>query len=190
MAAFNPKYVLRSCIFLFFICFAVWGCKPAIIPSHSESFLENFHHFCKKEFKGSIVYPAGNDAPFKGQLIKVKVIHISPNEIQLPITIGNKIYRILHLKKDANGVWLQHENKKPDGTQAEISLYGGKAINSDKPFLMVFQADAYTKALLGSERNSSWLLAFSNDKQILTYIAQSDGFLDLQLDFDLTTPVP
>lgn len=174
---------------LIVIVSSLWlpGCKNSTPTINQHSFFDNLQGLCKKKFAGYIVYPAGKEAPFQGKKIWIEVASCSAKEIRIPINIGEKIYRTLILGRNESGVYLQHENKRPDGSQAEISLYGGKALSHQSPFLLVFPADSYSKQLLGSERNSSWSLSISSDKSTLSYIAESDGRLDIQIDFNLST---
>jgi hypothetical protein len=48
-----------------------------------------------------------------------------------------------------------------------------------------FPADAYTNNLLGLSSPSVWTLAFSSDRSTFTYLVESDGKLQMQIDFDL-----
>lgn len=132
------------------------------------------------------MYPSGAEAPFRGLEIKLEIVQCSNQEIRMPIYIDNKIYRTLILIQDETGYSLRHENKRPNGTQADFSLYGGHTKEADTGYLLVFPADGYTKQLMGAELNYVWSLAFNNEKTTLSYMVETDGKLNLQLDFNLT----
>jgi hypothetical protein len=142
-----------------------------------------------KQLAGTIIYPSGNEAPFKGQSIWLEVKASGRRQVRLPIYRNQQVYRTLILGQDEQGFFLQHENKMPNGLQAEISMYGGYSIGVPSPFIMVFPADAYSRHLLGSFRENVWSLAFNNERSILSYIVEENGHVTLQIDFDLTTGI-
>jgi hypothetical protein len=139
-----------------------------------------------KKVAGTVVYPYGQDAPFKGERIWLEINGKGQKEVRLPIYRDQQVYRTLILGQDEQGMFLQHENKKPNGQQAEISMYGGHRTGAPSPYLMVFPADAYSKQLLGSYREHVWSLAFNNDRTILSYITEENGHVTLQIDFDVS----
>jgi len=72
------------------------------------------------------------------------------NEIRLPVYTGQKVYRTLVLGQDEEGFWLKRENKKANGTHAELSLYNGYAEAVTSPYLLYFTSYVYTRRLLGT----------------------------------------
>jgi len=118
--------------------------------------------------------------------IWLEVAQCNQKEIRMPIYINEKIYRTLILSQDQSNYILRHENKRSDGTQAEISMYGGQTDGKKDAFLLLFPADGYSRQLLGAELNYAWSLAFTSDKSTLSYMIENNGKLTLQIDFDLS----
>jgi sugar lactone lactonase YvrE len=52
-------------------------------------------------------------------------------------------------------------------------------------YLVVFPADGYSRHLLGGQLSYTWTLAFDNDRSRFSYMAETDGKLTIQFDFDL-----
>ncbi|GEO03477.1 hypothetical protein AAE02nite_11410 [Adhaeribacter aerolatus] len=167
------------------------GCSPGklVAAGSTPSFYKQIRLLCGKRITGEVLYPAGAEAPFRGMDIWLEVTQCNDREIRMPIYIDHKIYRTLILGRDENGYSLRHENKRPNGTQADFSLYGGHTTEPDTGYLLVFPADGYTKQLMGPEMNYVWSLAFDNERTTLSYMAEVDGKLNLQLDFNLTSQV-
>ncbi|MGV3588247.1 MAG: hypothetical protein ACO1OF_14675 [Adhaeribacter sp.] len=166
------------------------GCNPGksvVGAGNTLSFYKQLRVLCGKRIYGEVLHPAGAEAPFRGMDIWLEVTQCSDREIRMPIYIDNKIYRTLILGQDETGYTLRHENKRPNGSQADFSLYGGHTTEPDTGYLLVFPADGYTKQLMGSEMNYVWSLAFNNERTTLSYIAETDGKLSLQFDFNLTS---
>lgn len=178
-------------LLLLLVLMGAWlpGCKtgkPGTRANNTPSFYEQLQLLCGKKITGEVLYPAGAEAPFRGMDIWLEVNQCTDQEIRMPVYIDRKIYRTLILSRDATGYTLRHEQKRANGTQADFSLYGGHSTGDDTGYLLVFPADGYTKQLMGADLNSVWSLAFNNDKTTLSYIAETDGKLNLQLDFNLT----
>ncbi|PIQ20941.1 MAG: hypothetical protein COW65_12090 [Cytophagales bacterium CG18_big_fil_WC_8_21_14_2_50_42_9] len=184
--------MLRAPVLLFLlICLGVVGCTKEMQSHLADK--DYLYQLLKKasgrKLTGTIIYPAGAEAPFKGLNIWLEVNAKDKSEIRLPVHTGSKIYRTLVLGQDETGYWLIHENKKADGTHAEISLYGGHTAEVSSPFLLYFMPDVYTRHLLGTDQRN-WSLALSSDGSILSYIAEDEGRLMMQIDFDLEQPWP
>lgn len=169
--------------FLLFISACAAATKP---PLKGQGFMDHLLALKGKKLAGTVIYPYGKDTPFKGEHIWLEVKGKGRNQILLPIYRDQQVYRTLILNRDEQGYFLQHENKKPNGLQAEISMYGGHSQGEASPFLLVFPADAYSRQLLGSFRENVWSLAFNNERTILSYIAEENGHITMQIDFDLS----
>jgi hypothetical protein len=163
------------------------ACAAAVKPTgQGQGFMDHLFDLKGKKLAGTVVYPYGQGTPFKGEQIWLEVKAKGRKQILLPIYHDQQLYRTLILGQDEQGYFLQHENKKPSGLQAEISMYGGHHAGTPSPFLLVFPADAYSKQLLGSLRENVWSLAFNNERSVLSYIAEENGHVTLQIDFDLS----
>jgi hypothetical protein len=169
--------------FLLFFSVCAAAVKP---PVKGQEFMDHLFRLKGKKVAGTIIYPSGQDTPFKGEKIWLEVKVKGRKQILLPIYRDQQVYRTLILSQDEQGFFLQHENKKPNGLQAEISMYGGHSEGEPSPFLLVFPADGYSKQLLGNFRENVWSLAFNNDRSILSYIAEENGHVTMQIDFDLS----
>ncbi|MGV3504371.1 MAG: hypothetical protein ACO1O1_11730 [Adhaeribacter sp.] len=143
-----------------------------------------------KQLAGTIIFPAGDATPFQGQQISLQVQASGRSQVRLPILRDQQVYRTLILRQEETGYTLQHENKKPNGQQAEISMYGGHHTGTFSPYILVFPADAYSRQLLGEGREQVWSLALNNDRSVLSYIIEENGHVTMQIDFDLSRLQP
>jgi hypothetical protein len=182
-SGFYP-FVLTGLLLLFSAC--TGALQP---PVTRDGFIDHLFALKGKKVAGTVIHPSGKEAPFKGESIWLEVKANNRKEVRLPIYRDQKIYRTLILGQDAQGYFLQHENIKANGQQAEISMYGGHSVGSPSAFILVFPADAYSRQLLGNLRENVWSLAFNNDQSILSYIAEENGHVTLQIDFDLTAEI-
>jgi hypothetical protein len=183
---------LAFAVFWGVLTFYLGGCAVSNprLPSKAEtSFYQQLKQHCGQKLNGEVLYPTGKEAPFRGMPIWLELEKCSDKEIRMPININQKIYRTLILSQDKTNFTLRHENKRADGTQAEISMYGGQTADIKDTYLLLFPADGYSRQLLGAELNYAWSLAFNSDKSILSYMIENNGKLTLQIDFSLTKPL-
>lgn len=166
------------------------GCTRASVVQKSASpandtFYQSLESMQGRKVAGRPVYADEKMAPFAGKAITLEVASCTKKEMRIPIYVGDKIYRTLVLERTPNGFFLKHENKTEAGRSKAVDLYGGQTVEAGTAFMQFFPADAYTNNLLGSSSPSVWTLAFSSDRSTFTYLAESDGKLQMQIDFDL-----
>ena len=151
----------------------------------NETFYESLINLKGKKLEGQTIYPEGKWAPFAGQPISLEVASCTKKELRIPIYIGGKVYRTLILERTADGFFLKHENKNDDGRSNQINLYGGQTEGNGTAYVQLFPSDAYTKNLMSLSTPSVWTLAFSSDRSTFSYLVESDGKLQMQIDFNL-----
>jgi len=151
----------------------------------NEAFYQSLESLQGRMVQGQTIYPEGKWAPFAGQAISMEVASSTNSEMRIPIYIGGKVYRTLILERTPIGFMLKHENKTEDGHSADINLYGGHTKGNGTAFMQFFPADTYTKNLLSLSTPSVWTLAFSSDRSTFSYLVESDGKLQMQIDFNL-----
>ncbi len=158
--------------------------KSELVPA-SQTFYQSLENLQGRMLQGQSIYPEEKWAPFAGQEIAMEVTSATKNEMRIPIYIGGKVYRTLILERTPKGFMLKHENKKEDGRSHDINLYGGHTTENGTAFMQFFPADTYTKNLMSLSAPSVWTLAFSSDRSTFSYLVESDGKLQMQIDFNL-----
>lgn len=185
----------RSCLLILLCCCAVLGFLPACrsgqaLSRQPDCLMDHLLLFEGRQLPGTIIFPAGAEAPFQGQQISLQVLASGQKQVRLPILRDQQVYRTLILRSEEAGYSLQHEHKKPNGQQAEISMYGGRHEGARSPYVLIFPADAYSRQLLGELRENVWSLALNNDRSVLSYIMEENGHVTMQIDFDLSQGRP
>lgn len=180
------RFFLTMLLFLFAVLGFLPACRSGLSPSgQAAGLMDHLLLYKGKQLAGSIIFPAGKEAPFQGQQISMQVLASGRRQVRLPIFRDQQVYRTLILQEEDAGYFLQHEHKKPNGQQAEISMYGGRHQGPRSPYVLVFPADAYSRQLLGELRESVWSLTLNNDRSVLSYIMEENGHVTMQIDFDL-----
>lgn len=125
-------------------------------------------------------------SPFWGQALQAHFIKINEDSVRIPFMVGNDSSRTWVLSFRNSSVLLKHDHRHKDGTEDEISQYGGW---SDKatagPFGLRFPADEFTKNLIPSASTNEWEMKFSQDYKSFYYILRRNGELRFRARFFL-----
>jgi hypothetical protein len=135
----------------------------------SEEFWIKLSAHCGNAYEGELLTPSAND-PFSGKKL---VIHfISCDEInqtiKIPFYVGDDRSRTWVLQKVGNGlIQLKHDHRHEDGSEDEVTQYGGTTSNVGLPNLQMFPADEETAKRIPYASHNVWW--FTIDETSLTY---------------------
>lgn len=194
----NTRTLLASALVL-----ALAGCShqpaPASAPptgAPADAFLANLAHHCGKAYAGQVKTsrPAGTDADFASQPLLMHVRDCSASEVQVPFHVGEDRSRTWILRRTADGLQLSHDHRLPDGSEDPVSPYGGHTAGPGSAARQEFPVDAASIALferegLDASVTNTWAMEIEPDSRFMYELARPGGRL-LQVEFDLTSPVP
>ena len=155
----------------------------------SEKFWNQLQAHCEKAFEGEILEGAVAGDGFTGEKLVMHVRSCGPNEIRIPFFVGENRSRtwVLRMNPDKT-ITLKHDHRHPDGSEEELTQYGGTSTNQGLDNLQMFPADAHTATILPPASANVWWFTISDTK--LTYNLRrigSDRFFSVS--FDLGHPV-
>lgn len=146
---------------------------------------------CGKAFEGRLVEGTEpSDAAIGRERLVMHVRACSDSEIRIPFHVGADHSRTWILTRTEDVVRLRHEHRHEDGTEDDVSGYGGEARGPAIDDLTIdFPADPYTASLLPAAASNIWTIAV-DPGQTFTYAlrreAQGRRF---RVEFDLGAPV-
>lgn len=166
------KKIIISCILAitFFSC----NTSTPSIPSHkkptssSQDFWNELKKHCGKTYEGKITEGGKEGDGFTGEKLIMHVRSCEENEIHIPFNVGENLSRTWILKKDSKGlIQLKHDHRKEDGSNDEITMYGGKSSNQGSKSLQVFPADEETRNHIAYAASNVWWITL--DENTFTY---------------------
>jgi hypothetical protein len=173
---------------------ALWlGAAPAALAqTPAGAFFQALGELCGKSFSGQVV--AGNEADtaFREAELVMTVASCSESEIRIPFHVGadrSRTWVITRIGEDR--LRLKHDHRHEDGTEDELSQYGGDSLDAGTAGRQSFPADAESIALFTrTDRTVSntnvWSLELSDETFI--YELARPGRL-FRVAFDLTRPL-
>ncbi|GHB30832.1 hypothetical protein [Mongoliitalea lutea] len=171
---------------LIFFLFAttVWAQdKPA-----NEKFLDHLRKHCGKSFEGELVTPVGPNDQFAGKRLVMHVVDCGDDFVHIPFFVGDDKSRTWVITKEGDRLKLKHDHRHEDGSEDEVTQYGGLTSNTGMENIQFFPADQETTDLIPYAANNVWWITI--DDNFFTYNLRrigSERFFSVK--FDLTKEV-
>ena len=154
--------------------------------TEAEKFWNTLAKHQGKAYEGKLVNPE-SDARFEGRLI-MHFRSVNDQEMKIPFFVGEDRSRTWVLTKENGLIKLKHDHRHEDGSEDEVTQYGGLASNTGFTNMQVFPADQETTDLIPYAAGNVWWITV--DDTSFTYNLRrmgSETFFSVK--FDLTNPV-
>ncbi|MFU8861253.1 MAG: hypothetical protein ACNA8K_12620 [Cyclonatronaceae bacterium] len=156
-----------------------------------DQFLTNLAAHCGNAYAGSLTLAPPGDTMLEGdELLVVHFRECSDSELRLPFHIRNmdgtwNRSRTWIFTRHDGRIELRHDHRKPDGSEDEVTMYGGSAIDEGTPNLQVFQSVPRTGET-GIFRG--WRLEIEPHVRYTYGTVRGDEW-SWRIDFDLSNPI-
>lgn len=159
----------------------------------AAAFFAGLTRLCGQTFSGTVVEgdPVADAAMRQAQLT-MTVAACTAEEIRIPFRVGADASRTWVISRlPGDRLRLKHDHRHPDGTEDEVSQYGGDTTAPGAPELQSFPADAYSIALFtrtgrAVSNTNVWSLGLT--PEVFTYELARPGRL-FRVAFDLERPI-
>lgn len=180
---------MRSSLLLALVLFLGIFQNPAFSQEKapSQKFWENLRNHCGKAYAGELISPE-SDPRFSGRLV-MHVRACEEGRIRIPFFVGEDRSRTWVLTIDEEGlIQLKHDHRHEDGSEDQVTQYGGKASNTGSATTQFFPADQFTANLLPAAVGNVWWITV--DDTSFSYNLRRLGSPTLfTVKFDLTQPI-
>lgn len=155
--------------------------------SPAEQFWSNLQKHCGKAYEGTLALPK-DDPAFGGKRLTMHVRSCSATEIKVPFFVGEDKSRTWVFTLKDGVVTLKHDHRHEDGSEDEVTQYGGTASNTGSTNLQVFPADQYTATLLPRAATNVWSVGL--DETTFSYnLTRVNNNSVFKVIMDLTKPI-
>jgi hypothetical protein len=157
-------------------------------PAHDE-FWSRLRTLCGRAFEGRLLDAPAGDTTFAGRRLIMHVRSCQPNAIEIAFHVGEDRSRTWVLTRHASGLRLKHDHRHQDGSEEEITQYGGDTTSSGTSERQEFFADAHTAALIPAARTNVWIVEVEMGR-VFAYTLRRDGTdRRFRIEFDIAQPV-
>ncbi len=167
-----------------------------------DAFWASLSALCGDAFQGELTEGSeGARASFGAQEMVMHVRHCTADQIQVPFHVGENRSRTWVFTRLANGgLRLKHDHRHEDGSEDEITMYGGDTAGAGSQTSQEFPADAHsigmfaahveeTPGLAGAEYNLWTVEVDPGDIFAYQLTRTHEPDTRFRVEFDLTNPV-
>lgn len=155
--------------------------------SEAQRFWESIRSICGNAYEGQLVLPE-NDEQFGGKKLIMHVRSCSENRIRIPFFVGEDKSRTWVLTFKDDRIQLKHDHRHEDGSEDEITQYGGQTTNAGQAALQIFPADEQTKELIPVASSNVWWVTI-NESEYTYNLRRLGTDRVFRVVFDLTKTV-
>jgi len=164
---------------------------PETLPEEQQAFWERFQALCGKAFAGEIsdvtdYYADG----VEGGEMRMQVLECEEDRIHAPFHIDDNHSRNWILTIVDGTIRLKHDHRYEDGTEEEISQYGGDAPTPGLPTRQIFPADAHTAEILPKRADNFWFFDFVDEETLQYGVHWPKYGHSIRVEFDLSETIP
>lgn len=160
--------------------------------SPQDAFFVNLTALCGQMFEGRVTTTDAADAAFANSRLLMHVRDCSADEVRIPFSVGEDRSRTWVITRTDAGLRLKHDHRHADGSEDELSQYGGDTVGEGSATRQEFPVDPFSKDLF-TRRNATvsntnvWAIEVQ-PAQFFAYELRRPN-RHFRVEFDLTKPV-
>jgi hypothetical protein len=165
----------------------------ALAANPQDIWWDNLQQLCGNAYAGEMVrFDPDMDTGWLDRDVIMHVRECTPDEVRIPLHVGENRSRTWVLTRTADGIRLKHDHRHPDGTEEASTQYGGDTTDEGTPTRQVFPADDYSQRLFESQDHPDgvhnvWAMEIHPGERFSYSLTRFNR--DFGADFDLTRPV-
>lgn len=158
-------------------------------PTAQDEFWTALQTLCDSAYEGQIVEGSAADTAFAGKTLVMHVRHCSDDATHIAFNVGDDRSRTWVLTRTGEGLRLKHDHRHEDGSEDDITQYGGDTQNDGTATTQEFHADAHTAELIPAASTNIWTVEVTPG--VYAYALRREGTdRRFRVEFDTTRPVP
>ncbi len=168
------------------------ACASVPRDAAADVFFERLQALCGKSFAGRVVTTDPLDADFAGKPLVMRVTGCTAAEVRIPFAVGEDRSRTWVITRTASGLRLKHDHRHADGTEDELSQYGGETETAGTASRQEFPADAFSRSLFLGKGNPAsvtnvWAVEVHPGRTYAYELRRPNRFF--RVEFDLSKPL-
>jgi hypothetical protein len=183
---------MRHALLLAALCAAACG-RPAesniLASTPQDAFWNSIQQLCGRAYEGQLADGSPADSVFEGRRLVMHVRQCGASEVRIPFHVGDDHSRTWILTRLNGSIRLKHDHRHADGSEDEITQYGGDTAGDGTAERQEFPADAFTAELVPAAATNIWTIEVVPG-MIFAYALRREGTdRRVRIEFDLTREV-
>lgn len=154
-----------------------------------DVFWERLESLCGMAFEGRVVEDTTNTPAFAQTPLVMHVRVCEEARILVPFHVGPDRSRTWVFTRTADGLRLKHDHRHEDGSEDELTQYGGDTRSDGSVRAQRFYADAHTIELLPEAATNVWTVEIVPGEMFAYALERRGTDRRFRVEFDLTRPV-
>lgn len=159
------------------------------IAPEQLAFWENIQAHCGNAYRGELADATPYYQSFEADEITIHVRECSESLTHISLHLDNDHSRNLLLTKAEGTLRLKHDHRNEDGSEKEVTQYGGDAPKPGLETRQIFEADAHTSGMLPKRSDNFWFLDLMDAETLAYGVHWPKQGHSIRMEFDLTEPV-
>ena len=156
----------------------------------AETFFTSLGSLCGQAFEGRVIEDSAADSAFASSTLVMHVRECSDSVIRVPFHVGENRSRTWVVSRTATGLRLKHDHRHEDGSEDDVTQYGGDSPNAGSATVQEFAADAHTASLIPAAATNVWTMELEPGAQFVYALRREGTDRRFRVAFDLTRSVP
>jgi predicted small lipoprotein YifL len=162
---------------------------PAVdVAASQDAFWNNLQALCGQAFRGQATQVRGTDTDFSDELT-VHFRQCEAGEMRIPLHVGENRSRTWIVTRTPEGLRLKHDHRYEDGTEEELTQYGGDTEDAGTPHRQDFHVDDFTVEMLPEAATNVWTMEVEPGERFVYQLERVGTDRLVRLEFDLNDPV-
>lgn len=153
------------------------------------AFWDNIREYCGNAYEGELADATPYYQNIDADQIMIHVRNCADELTHISLHIGDNHSRNLLLTKSDGNLLLKHDHRNEDGTEEEITQYGGYAEQPGLETRQIFWADDHTADILPDRADNFWFLDIMDEQTLAYGVHWPKHGHSIRLEFDISQPV-
>lgn len=172
----------------------VGGCAreraaPKEIAATQAAFWASLKSLCGRAFEGRVVADSTNDPRFARRPLVMHVMRCEDGSVIVPFHIADDHSRTWVFTVTTKGLRLKHDHRHQDGTEDEVTQYGGETRDAGTATSQRFHADKDTTKLIPAASTNVWTVEIVPGRTFAYMLERVGTDRKFRVEFDLTREV-
>ena len=161
----------------------------AELSDEQQVFWNNIQEHCGNVYEGELADATPFYQTFDADLIRIHVRECTDELTHISLHIDDNHSRNLLITKTEGNLLLKHDHRNEDGTEEEITQYGGFAEQPGLENRQIFWADSHTADILPERFDNFWFLDIMDEQTLAYGVHWPIQGNSIRMEFDISEPV-
>lgn len=156
----------------------------------ADAFFSSIAALCGQAFAGEIAEStSATDTTFAGRALIMHVRECEDDVLYVPFHVGDNHSRTWIITRTEDGLRLKHDHRHEDGTDDDLTMYGGDTADAGTENVQEFIVDQETIDMLPETATNVWTMEIHPGESFHYALRREGTDRRFRVIFDITQPV-